>query len=528
MTTTIRRAASPWAVLAICCCSLLLVGIDITIVNIALPTIRRDLHSSLSGLQWVIDAYSLVLAAMLIFSGSLGDRLGRRRVFLVGLIAFTAASLACGLAPTLGWLVAFRIVQAVGGSMLNPVAMSIIVNAFQEPGARARAIGVWAAVVGLSMALGPLVGGALVSSAGWRWIFWVNVPVGLAAVALTARWIPESRAPRPRRFDPLGQVLVAVGLGSLTYAIIAVPRSGWTAPTTVGLFILAATATAALLVVERRRRDPLIELRFFRSVPFTSATVCAVAAFVAMGTFLFANTLYLQDELGLSPFAAGVRTLPMAGLAAVCAPLSGRLVATAGARLPLVVSGIATAVGAALLVPIDPRTSTPHLLVAYALIGLGFGLVNAPITNAATSGMPREQAGVAAAIASTSRQVGMSLGVAVSGSLIAGTAGGLPSALPAVWWLVVGCGVGIAALGVLGTTSRAQASAAAVLAPEPEEHREPVRTGNPTRGVGAAAGLHGCALDQGKAARASGTGGRYRPRQGACPDATGTRVAEPR
>ena len=477
MTTTKSRAVSPWAVLAICCCSLLLVGIDVTIVNIALPTIRRDLHSSLSGLQWVVDVYSLVLAAMLIFSGSLGDRWGRRRVFLFGLFAFTAASLACGVAPSLGWLVVFRIVQAVGGSMLNPVAMSIIVNTFPKPTDRARAIGVWAAVAGLSMALGPLVGGALVGGVGWRWIFWVNVPVGMVAVVLTWRWIPESRASRARRFDPIGQLLVAVALGGLTYAVIAAPRAGWTAPATLILLVVAAAAVAGLLAVEPRRRDPLVELRFFRSVAFSSATVCAVAAFVAIGTFLFANTLYLQDELGLAPLAAGVRTLPMAVVAAVCAPLSGRLVANKGARRPLVVSGLATAAGAALLVSIDAGTSTPHLLLAYALIGLGFGLVNAPITNAATSGMPREQAGVAAAIASASRQVGMSLGVAVSGSLIAGTAGGLPSALPAVWWLVLGCGVSITALGVLGTTPRAQASAVSVrAAPEIEEHREQVRT----------------------------------------------------
>jgi len=523
------RAASPWTVLAICCCSLLLVSIDVTIVNIALPAIRRDLHSSLSGQQWVIDAYSLVLAAMLMFSGSLGDRLGRRRVFLVGLVAFTAASLACGLAPSLGWLVAFRIVQAVGGSMLNPVAMSIIVNTFREPAERARAIGVWAAVVGLSMALGPLVGGALVDGAGWRWIFWVNVPVGLATIALTWRWVPESRAVRPRRFDPLGQLLVAITLGCLTYAIIDAPHAGWTASSTLTLLVVAAIALAALLAFEPRRRDPLLELRFFRSVPFSTATVCAVAAFVAIGTFLFVNTLYLQDELGLSPLAAGVRTLPMAVLAGVCAPLSGRLVAAAGARLPLVVSGLATAAGAALLVPIDAGTSTPHLLLAYALIGIGFGLVNAPITNAATSGMPREQAGVAAAIASTSRQIGMALGVAVSGSMIAGTTGGLPSALPAVWWLVVGCGVAIVALGVLGTTARAQASAAAVLAaPEPEEQRESVGTGDPARGVGDAAGLHGRALDQGEAARTRRPSGGHRPRQGARPDAAGERIAQPR
>jgi MFS family permease len=377
------------------------------------------------------------------------------------------------------------------------------------------------------MALGPLVGGALVDGVGWRWIFWANVPVGIIAAVLSWRWIPESRAPHPRRFDPLGQLLIAAALGSLTYAIIAAPQAGWTAPSTLTLLVLAATATAGLIAVEPRRREPLLELRFFRSIPFSGATVCAVAAFAAMGTFLFANTLYLQDEVGLSALAAGLRTLPMAVLAAVCAPLSGRVVAATGARLPLVVSGVATAAGAALLVPIDAATSTARLLLAYALIGLGFGLVNAPITNAATSGMPREQAGVAAAIASTSRQVGMSLGVAVTGSIIAGTTGGLPSALPAVWWLVVGCGLAIVALGVLGTTPWARASAASALT-EPEEQREPVRPRDPTRSVGAAAGIHGRALDQREAPRARRTGGGHRSRQGPRPDAIGERLAESR
>ena len=488
-------------ILVTCCLALVLTAMDATIVNIALPAIRSDLHATVPELQWSIDAYTIIVASFLLLAGAIADRFGRRRTFQVGLVMFSLGSLLCSVAPNARILVASRALQAIGGSMLNPVAMSIIVNTFREPAARARAIGVWAAVVGLSMALGPLVGGALVDAAGWRWIFWVNVPVGVAAAALTWRWIPESRADRPRRFDPLGQLLVAIALVCLTYAIIHAPHVGWAAPSTLTLLVAAAAATAGLLAVEPHRREPLVELRFFRSTPFSTATVCAVAAFVAMGTFLFVNTLYLQDELGLSPLAAGVRTLPMAVLAAICAPLSGRIVAAAGARLPLAVAGLATAAGAALLVPIDRGTSFSYLFLAYALIGAGFGLVNAPITNAATSGMPRDQAGVAAAIASTSRQVGMSLGVAVSGSLIAGTAGGLPSALPAVWWLVVGCGVGISVLGVLGTTSRAQASAAAVLAaPEREESREPVRTRDATRGLGDAPSLHGRALDQGEVA----------------------------
>src|SRR5580700_10629278 len=186
-------------ILAICCMSLLIVGLDVTIVNVALPSIQRELHTSVSGLQWTIDAYTLVLASLLMLSGSTADRVGRRRTFQVGLAAFTLGSLLCSVAPGLGWLIAFRMVQAVGGSMLNPVAMSIITNTFIEPKARAKAIGVWGAVVGLSLALGPLVGGLLVETVGWRGIFWVNVPVGIAAIVLTARYVPESRAARARR-----------------------------------------------------------------------------------------------------------------------------------------------------------------------------------------------------------------------------------------------------------------------------------------------------------------------------------------
>src|SRR5581483_7672087 len=198
---------------------------DVTIVNIGLNTIRRDLHSSLTDLQWTIDAYTVVLASLLMLSGSMGDRLGRRRVFQLGLVLFTLGSLLCGLAPSLGWLIAFRAVQAVGGSMLNPVAMSIITNVFTEPRERARAIGVWGGVVGLSLGIGPIVGGALIGSVGWRAIFWINVPIGIAALVLTAIFVPESRAPHPRRIDPVGQVLVMVLLGSLTFAIIEAPRA---------------------------------------------------------------------------------------------------------------------------------------------------------------------------------------------------------------------------------------------------------------------------------------------------------------
>ncbi len=221
-----------------------------------------------------------------------------------GLATFTIGSLLCSLAPSLGWLVAFRMLQAVGGSMLNPVAMSIIVNTFTDRAERARAIGVWGAAVGVSLALGPVVGGLLIASVGWRGIFWVNIPVGVAAIVLTALFVPESKAPHPRRLDPVGQVLVIVTLASLVYGIIEGPQHGWSSPEIIGCFCLSAVALGTLLVYEPRRREPLLDLRFFRSVPFSGATVIAVCAFVALGGFLFLNTLYLQDVRGYSALHA--------------------------------------------------------------------------------------------------------------------------------------------------------------------------------------------------------------------------------
>ena len=239
-----------YLILVICCMSLVIVGLDNTIVNVALPSIQKELHAPVSGLQWVMDAYTLVLASLLVLAGSTADRVGRRRTFQAGLATFTVGSLLCSLAPSLGWLVVFRIVQAVGGSMLNPVAMSIIVNTFTDRAERARAIGVWGAAVGVSLALGPVVGGLLIAAVGWRGIFWVNIPIGVAAIVLTALFVPESRAPHPRRIDPVGQVLVIVILATLVYGIIEGPRHGWGSPEIIGCF---ATSAAALVDIPHRR-----------------------------------------------------------------------------------------------------------------------------------------------------------------------------------------------------------------------------------------------------------------------------------
>jgi len=451
-------------VLAICCSSLFIVGLDNTIVNLALPAIRRDLGSSLSGLQWVIDAYTLVLASLLMLGGSIGDRIGRRRTFQTGLVLFGAGSLLCSIAPTTGWLIAFRALQAVGGSMLNPVAMSIITNVFTERAERAKAIGVWGSVIGLSMALGPLLGGLLVDTVGWRSVFWLNVPVAVAVVVLTARFVPESRAPRARRFDPAGQLSMIVLLAGVTFGIIEGPGLGWGSPLIVGSFAAAAAALVVLLVVESRRADPLLDPRFFASIPFSAATLIAVAAFAAFAGFLFLNALYLQDVRGYSPLHAGLLTLPMAAMTAVLPPISGRMVAKHGARLPLVIGGLGIATGGGLLLALDVDTPLVLIVVAYVVFGIGFGMVNAPITNTAVSGMPLAQAGVAAGVASTSRQVGSALGVAVLGSLVTAQLGssmtaGFGAAARPAWIVVIGCGLLVLALGLVSTTARARESA---------------------------------------------------------------------
>ncbi len=454
-------------ILAICCLSLFMVGMDTTIVNIALPTIGADLHAGISGLQWTIDAYALVLGSLLMLSGSMADRLGRRRVFLAGLALFAGASLLCSLAPDIGWLVAFRALQGIGGSMLNPVALSIVSNAFTDDRERARAVGIWAGVFGLSMALGPLVGGLLIgASLGWRSLFWINLPIALAALFLTARFVPESKAAHARRVDPVGQALVIGMLTALTYAIIEGPDAGWSSPTILACVALAVVALAGLLAYEPRREEPLLELRFFASVPFSGASAVALIAFAAVGGFALITTLYLQEVRGYSALQAGLLFVPVAAAAMVSGPLSGRLVASRGPRLSLLASGGALALCAVMLTGLTDTTSTGWLVAAYVVFGLGFGMVSAPVNNTALSGMPRSQSGIAAAIVSTGRQVGQTLGVAVAGSLLASSLhgslrAGLASASHGAWWVMAGAGVVVAALALVTTSAWARRTALA-------------------------------------------------------------------
>ena len=442
--------------------SLLLVGMDITIVNVALPAIEHDLHASMSGLQWIIDAYTLVVASLLMLSGSMSDRFGRRRVFQIGLVLFLAGSLLCSLAHTIGELVAYRALQGLGASMLNPVALSIIANVFTEPKARAHAVGVWGAVGGMALALGPLLGGALTESVGWRSIFWINVPIGITALILAAMYVPESKAGRARAFDPVGQALVFVGLTTLTYGVIEGPHAGWRSPLIRGLFALAAAALIGFLLYEPRREQPLVNLRFFRSVPFSSAAILGVSAFSSFSAFLFLNALYLQQVRGFSAFHTGLCTLPLALGMMVGAPWSGRLVGRHGTRPSLYAAGTGLLLSTLLMTRLSPGTPLGLLLVVYALFGLGLGMVNPAITNNAVAGMPLAQAGVAAAIASTGRQVGAALGVAIAGTVVTASRAKGTSftvATHPIWWVMTGCGATVLLLGWASATAWARRSA---------------------------------------------------------------------
>jgi len=461
---TAARQPNPWATFATCCLSLFLVSLDVTAMNVAMPAIRADFHTSTSGLQWTIDAYTVVIASFLMLAGATADRLGRRRVFRIGLAVFSAGSFACSAAPNVGALVGFRIVQAIGGAMLNPVAMSIIVNTFTDAKVRARAIGMWGGVVGLSMALGPILGGLLVETVGWRAIFWINVPIGIAAIGLTRRYVPESRGEHPRPVDPIGQLLVVVALAAVTSSLIEGPHAGWRSPPIAGGFAIAAISVVALIAYERRRAHALIDLRFFHSLPFAIATVLAVLAFTTFNGGLFLSSLYLQEARGLAPASAGACLLPIAVALVVCSPLSGRLVAAGHARWAMVIAGIALATAAALLADVSIATPLAQVVAAFGIFGIGVGGINPPITNAAVSGMPRAQAGVASGLASTSRQVGSALGVAIAGTIAAADprAPAFTRSTHPFWWLVIGSGLAIAVLGIVATGERAKRTVRAV------------------------------------------------------------------
>jgi EmrB/QacA subfamily drug resistance transporter len=429
----------PWLILAICCTGIFLVGMDTTVVNIALPSIGSDLGLAASRLQWVVDSYTLVLASLLITSGALADKLGRRRVFRIGLGLFALGSAACALAPTVGTLIAARVVQGIGGSMLSPVALAIVVSAITDPRRRARAIGVWASVFGLSMAAGPVLGGLLTGGLGWRTVFWMNLPIIAVVLVLTVFFVPESRSAAPRGLDLPGQLLLIVMIGSTVAALIEGPV----------FWPVVIVATVAFVRVESRRPAPLMDLSLFRRPVFVAAIGSAVLVFVALSVILLVGSVQLQQVRGMGPLQAGLTMLPMAVAATGCAPVAGLLTGRFGPRIPLRVAGVFLALGGLMMIG---AAGTLSLLGAYLLLGAGVGFANAPITNTAVAGLPPSRSGLAGGIASTARQVGAALGIALTGGVI-----GSPEPAAVAWrgWAIVaGCGIVVAlAAGITGRPS---------------------------------------------------------------------------
>lgn len=395
-------------ILVVMCAGLFLVQLDVSIVNVALPSIRADLKPSAAGLQWVVDGYAIALASLMLAGGTVGDLHGHRRVVLAGFALFGLASLAAGLAPSTGVLVAARVVQGAGAALLLPGTLAIIAHAFPEPGERARAIGAWAAVAGLSLPAGPVAGGLLVAGPGWRWVFLVNLPVVAIAALLTARLVRESADPRGRRVDVAGVALAAAVLAAATFALIdAVPPAG----------IAAVLGAVAFVAVERRAPAPMLPLELFRRPRFTVAN--AIAGTMNLGTLgcIFVLTLYLQVVQHRPPLEAGLAVLPLFAPVAALAPLSGRLTGRFGARGPMAAGLLVAGAGLALLARVDAQTPYAALLPAFVLWGGGLGLLTSAVVAAAVGAVESDRAGLASAVNNTARQAGGAVGIAAFGAL---------------------------------------------------------------------------------------------------------------
>lgn len=450
------------AILAACCLSMLIVSVDVTIVNLAIPSIRVALSASETQLQWVIDIYTVSLASLLLSAGALGDRIGHRRVFVIGLGGFALASLLCSLSPTIEVLIAARLLQAMTGAMLNPSALSILSQAFVERSQRARALGYWGAVVGIAMAIGPPLGGLLIEMVSWRAVFLINLPICLTALVLTLSVVPESRSPRSGPYDLPGQFLAMLTLFALVFSLIEGPHRGWGDSSVLTSAVVSLAALQLFLRQEARSPHPFLELDTFQSLPFTAATLITMGVFAAWGAFLLMMSLYLQSFRHISALHTGLIFLPIALGALVFSPLSGRLVARYGSRPSLVCSGLLLSTASVLLLRLGLQTSTPMLLLIVALFGIGFAMSSAPVLSTSLSGMPAERTGSAAAVNSTSKQIGVSLGVAMCG-VVAGDALRVNSALflssaRLLWVVTAAIGLSVVALGLLSTSPWAERS----------------------------------------------------------------------
>jgi EmrB/QacA subfamily drug resistance transporter len=407
-----------WWTLAAVSFGLFMIMLDNTIVNVALPSIQRSLHMSISSLEWIVTAYALTFAALLITGGKLGDLFGRRRLFILGLTVFTLASLACGLAPSAGFLIGARAAQGVGAALMNPATLSIITATF-PPRERGQAIGIWAGVSALALAIGPLIGGLIVDNINWHWIFYVNVPVGVVGVLVSRLVIAESRdTSHEQSIDLPGLLTSGLALLSLTYALIEGNRHGWGSPEIIGLFAGAAVLFAAFIWLELRQRLPMLDLGLFKNGSFAGANLVAMLVSLGMFGVFFFISLYVQNVLGFSPTKAGAIFLPMTVLLILVAPVAGKLSDRIGSRW-LMGAGM-TILGVSLLLyqRIGVHSTFVSLLPQLLLGGLGMALTMSPMTSAAMSAVPVDKAGVGSGVLNSFRQVGGSLGIAMMGAIL--------------------------------------------------------------------------------------------------------------
>jgi len=408
-----------WWTLAAMCFALFMVMLDNTVVNVALPSIQRSFDASLSSLEWTINAYSLAFAVFLVTGGRLGDIFGRRKVFLIGVVVFAAASATIGFAPSEGWLVASRAVQGLGAALMMPGTLSIITNTF-PPAERGRAIGTWAGVSALALAIGPVVGGFLVENVSWQSIFFLNVPVAIGAVVVTLFATHESRdETAPPNVDIPGVAAITVGLSALVLALVEANSWGWGSARIAALFVTAAIGLTAFVVIELRSKYPMVDFKFFRSRSFLGANIVAFIVSFAMLAMFFFIALYMQNIKGYSPLEAGVRFLPSTLVIMVAGPISGRLTDRIGPR-PLITTGLLLVAGS-LFWQGHLAVDTPYGFIAgaFVLMGFGMGLVMSPMSTAAMNSVDPSKAGVASGTLSMSRMVGGSFGVAAMGALIA-------------------------------------------------------------------------------------------------------------
>jgi EmrB/QacA subfamily drug resistance transporter len=409
------HGVNPWLVLVLVCLAQFMVILDATIVNVALPSIKADLGMSDSGLQWVVNAYALLFGGFLLLGGRAGDLIGRKRVFLAGLVLFTVASLLCGLATSETWLIVTRGLQGLGAALVSPAALSIVTTTFAEGAERAKALGVWAAIAVGGGAVGLLLGGILVETLSWPWIFFVNVPVGIATLLLSIRFVPESKDEHAHKsFDLAGAVSVTAGLIALVYGIVRSAESGWGSAEVLGFLALAAVLLVAFVLIERRSVEPLVRLSIFSVRTVRGANVAMFIVAAGMFAMFFFNTLYVQGVLGFSALEAGLAFLPFTVGIIIGAGLSQPLVPKLGAREVPLIGSMLAALGLLLFLRLTPDSSyLADLLPGIMLTSIGMGLVFVPVTLIATSGVPADDAGLASGLFNTSQQIGGALGLAV-------------------------------------------------------------------------------------------------------------------